>query len=91
MRLYRPPAGGGDQLFFGTYDDVTRRVAYSPLQKQSEFCAPCHQFSFWGTPIYESFAEWQASAYATQGCAMPGLPHAPDGSALFCPFPKWAA
>ncbi|MBI5389080.1 YjbQ family protein, partial [Candidatus Woesearchaeota archaeon] len=45
-------------MFFGTFDDVTRRVSYLELEKKSQFCAPCHQFSFWGTPIYESFKEW---------------------------------
>ena len=73
-RLYRPfPL---DQLFFGSLDDVTRRVSYLPLEKRSQFCAPCHQFSFWGTPIYESFAEWLASPYPAQDiecqtCHMP--------------------
>jgi hypothetical protein len=74
MRLYRPfPT---DQLFFGSLDDVTRRVSYLPLEKSSQFCAPCHQFAFWGTPIYESYAEWLASPYPAQGiecqtCHMP--------------------
>jgi len=67
MRLYRPQTGGAEQLFFGPFDDVTRRVAYSDLQKKSQFCAPCHQFSFWGTPIYGSFREWLESPYPAQG------------------------
>lgn len=74
MRLYRPYPG--DQIFFGTLDDVARRVSVLPLEKKSQFCAPCHQFSFWGTPIYESFKEWQESIYPRQGvecqtCHMP--------------------
>lgn len=74
MRLYRPFPG--DQLFFGSLDDVTRRVSNLPLEKSSHFCAPCHQFSFWGTPIYESYAEWLASPYPASGiecqtCHMP--------------------
>ena len=74
MRLYRPfPT---NQLFFGSLDDVTRRVSYLPLEKRSQFCAACHQLSFWGTPIYQSFAEWLASPYPGQGiecqtCHMP--------------------
>jgi nitrate/TMAO reductase-like tetraheme cytochrome c subunit len=79
-RLYRPSAT--TQIFFGTFDDVTRRVSYLALEKRSQFCAACHQFSFWGTPIYESFREWQESAYATQNihcqaCHMPtnGMPY----------------
>jgi hypothetical protein len=65
MRLYRP--FGADQLFFGSLDDVARRVSYLPLERKSQFCAPCHQFSFWGTPIYQSFQEWQESPYPAQG------------------------
>ena len=67
MRLYRPSTGGAEQLFFGPFDDVTRRVSYLALEKKSQFCAPCHQFSFWGTPIYESFREWLESPYPAQG------------------------
>jgi hypothetical protein len=66
----------GSVLFFGPLDDVTRRVSYLPLEKKSQFCAPCHQFSFWGTPIYQSFEEWLNSPYPAQGiecqtCHMP--------------------
>jgi hypothetical protein len=53
------------QIFFGPYDDVDAGSdTYLPLQRQSEFCAPCHTASFWGTPIYQSFAEWKASPYS---------------------------
>jgi hypothetical protein len=64
-RLYRPPPE--THMFWGTFDDVLRRVAYLELEKQSQFCAPCHQFSFWGTPIYQSFREWQESPYPAEG------------------------
>jgi hypothetical protein len=64
-RLYRPPAD--THMFFGPFDDVVRRVSYLELEKKSQFCAPCHQFSFWGTPIYESFNEWLQSPYPEQG------------------------
>lgn len=74
MRVYRP--FGADQIFFGSLDDVARRVSYLPLEKRSQFCAPCHQFAFWGTPIYQSYREWQESPYAAAGtecqtCHMP--------------------
>ena len=74
LRLYR--CYPGDQLFFGSLDDVVRRVSYLPLEQQSAFCAPCHQFSFGGTPIYQSFREWQESPYPSRGlecqsCHMP--------------------
>jgi len=63
--LNRPP--NDTHMFYGPFDDVTRRVSYLKLEKESQFCAPCHQFSFWGTPIYQSFNEWLASPYAEEG------------------------
>jgi Carboxypeptidase regulatory-like domain len=71
-RLYRPT--GGDQLFFGTFDDIPRRDTYLPLQKESAFCAPCHYGVFGGvvgvgsvangTVIYNSYGEWLKSPYS---------------------------
>ncbi|MFQ5810915.1 MAG: hypothetical protein ACE5JM_14960 [Armatimonadota bacterium] len=76
MRLYRP--SGGDDLFFGTFDDVTRRASYLPLQKESAFCAPCHFAVFWDTVVYNSYGEWLESPYSNpesgktcQDCHMP--------------------
>jgi hypothetical protein len=74
LRVLRPP--DGDNIFFGPYDDIPDPDTYLPLTQQSQFCAACHQFSFWGTPIYESYTEWLASPYADQGvtcqdCHMP--------------------
>ncbi len=74
QRMLRPPEG--EQIFFGPFDDIPDPDTYLPLISESAYCAPCHQFSFWGTPIYESFAEWLASPYAQQGitcqkCHMP--------------------
>jgi len=83
MRLYRPESGGAEQLFFGPFDDVTRRVSYLDLEKKSQFCAPCHQFSFWGTPIYESFREWLESPYPAQGIECQTCHMAPTGVDYF--------
>ena len=76
MRLYRPEEG--EQLFFGTLDDVTRRVSYLQLEKESAFCAPCHFGVFWDTVVYNSYGEWLASPYSDpntgqtcQACHMP--------------------
>jgi hypothetical protein len=80
-RFYRPPAG--THMFFGPFDDVTRRVSYSELETRSEFCAACHEFSFWGTPIYESFSEWQASPYPAQGIECQTCHMAPTGVDYF--------
>ena len=65
LRLFRPQ--GADNVFFGTLDDVTRRVSAMPLEQESEFCAPCHQFSFQGVPVFESYHEWLDSPYAAAG------------------------
>ncbi len=72
MRLYRPEEG--EQLFFGTFDDVARRVTYLPLEEESAFCAPCHYGVFGGVAghydvvggveIYNSYGEWLASPYS---------------------------
>jgi hypothetical protein len=76
LRLYRPEEG--QQLFFGNFDDVTRRVSYLPLEEESAFCAPCHFGDFWGTVIYDSYGEWLRSPYSDpetgqtcQDCHMP--------------------
>lgn len=74
QRMLRPPPG--DNIFFGPYDDIHDPDTYLPIISESAFCAPCHQFSFWGTPIYESYDEWLASPYAQanvtcQACHMP--------------------
>lgn len=66
------------QLFFGTFDDdnVPEEDTYLPLIEKSQWCASCHQFSFWGVPIYQSFKEWLVSPYPSLGiecqtCHMP--------------------
>jgi len=76
MRLYRPEEG--QQLFFGNFDDVTRRVSYLPLIEESAYCAPCHFGVFWDTVVYNSFGEWLESPYSDpetgktcQNCHMP--------------------
>jgi hypothetical protein len=76
MRLYRSE---GDQvLFFGTFDDVTRRVSRLPLEEESAFCAPCHFGVFWDVVVYNSYGEWLDSPYSDpdtgqtcQDCHMP--------------------
>jgi len=73
VRLYRP--NDGDQLFFGTFDDVTRPAdSRLPLLEESAFCAPCHYGIFAGVAgdmtvadgivIYNSFGEWLDSPYS---------------------------
>jgi len=80
----RPPQG--HQFFAGPLDDVAPgEDTYSPLQRQSQFCAPCHYGAFWDTLVYNSYGEWLASPYSDAGsgqtcqdCHMP-----PRGAAHF--------
>lgn len=81
QRLLRPPAG--DQIFFGPFDDIHDPDTYLPLTQESAFCAPCHQFSFWGTPIYESYNEWLASPYAAAGVTCQDCHMPPNGDSYF--------
>jgi len=75
----RPPEG--HQFFAGPLDDVAPgEDTYSPLQQQSQICAPCHFGVFWDTRIYNSFGEWLESPYSDpetgkvcQDCHMPPL------------------
>jgi hypothetical protein len=76
LKVLRPPRG--EQIFFGPYPDIHDPDTYLPLMSESALCAPCHQFSFWGTPIYTSYDEWLTSPYSDpdsgqtcQDCHMP--------------------
>lgn len=81
QRVLRPPPG--DNIFFGPFDDIPDPDTYLPLMDRSQYCAPCHQFSFWGTPIYESFEEWQDSPYAAAGVMCQDCHMAPNGDIYF--------
>jgi len=73
----RPPAG--HQFFAGPLDDVAPgEDTYTPVQRQSRYCAPCHFGIFWDTLVYNSFGEWLDSPYSNpvtgrtcQDCHMP--------------------
>ena len=89
MDVRRPwPGTDRYELFFGTFDDdnVPEEDTKLSLIAESQFCATCHQFSFWGTPIYQSYREWLESPYAEknvtcQMCHMPA-PSILDGEIL---------
>jgi hypothetical protein len=81
QRVLRPPQG--DNIFFGPYDDIHDPDTYLPLISQSAFCAPCHQFSMWGTPIYQSYDEWLASPFAEAGVTCQDCHMPPTGDAYF--------
>ena len=81
QRILRPPPG--DNIFFGPYDDIKDPDTRLPLISQSAYCAPCHQFSMWGTPIYQSFQEWLDSPYAEAGITCQKCHMPPNGDAYF--------
>ena len=80
-RILRPPAG--EDIFFGPYDDIKDPDTFLPAFSESQFCAPCHQFSFWGTPIYESYEEWLSSPYAEAGTTCQRCHMPPNGDSYF--------
>ena len=80
-RVLRPPPG--DNIFFGPYDDIHDPDTYLPLISESQYCAPCHQFDFWGTPIYESYEEWLASPYSDAGITCQDCHMPPSGDTQF--------
>lgn len=66
LRFARP--ADGSQIFFGPFNDVDAGPdTYLPLMKRSEICAPCHDATFWGIPVYSSFGEWLQSEYSRRG------------------------
>src|SRR5439155_5316139 len=59
--LLRP--ADGKQLFFGPLDDAVREgemFGYSPLYKQSRYCASCHEGVIYGVHVYGTYSEWLA-------------------------------
>jgi hypothetical protein len=65
LQLLRPTEG---QLFFGPLDDVDRgEDAYSPLYKESRYCASCHEGTVFGVHVYSTYSEWLASPARKEG------------------------
>jgi cytochrome c554/c'-like protein len=65
LELLRPHEG---QLIFGPLDDAARREnAASPFQRDSRFCASCHEGVVFGVSVYTTYSEWQASPAARGG------------------------
>jgi hypothetical protein len=68
LRLLRPPRQ--EQLFFGPLDDAFRegeQFAYSPLYKESRFCASCHEGTLFGVHVYGTYTEWLDSPARKKG------------------------
>src|SRR5205085_2029162 len=55
-------------LFFGSLDDVDRgEDAFSPLYRQSRYCASCHEGIVFGVHVYSTYSEWLESPARKQG------------------------
>jgi hypothetical protein len=85
LNLLRPArAKDGEeqrQLFFGPLDDVDRSDdAYSPLYKQSLYCASCHEGIVFGVPVYTTYSEWLASPAKRQGTQCQDCHMKPSGT-----------
>lgn len=65
LNVLRPAKG---QLFFGPLEDVDRGDdAALPLYRQSLYCASCHEGTVFGTHVYSTYSEWQASPARKDG------------------------
>jgi hypothetical protein len=65
LRLLRPAE---TQVFLGPLDDVDRgEDAYSPLYRDSRYCASCHEGVVFGVQVYGTYSEWLASPARREG------------------------
>jgi len=65
LKLLRPAEG---QLFFGPLDDVDRgEDAYSPLYRDSRYCASCHEGVVFGVHVYSTYSEWLETPARSEG------------------------
>jgi hypothetical protein len=77
LQLLRPEHG---QLFFGPLDDVDRgEDVYSPLYRQSRYCAPCHEGTVFGVHVYGTYSEWLESPARREGKQCQTCHMAPTG------------
>jgi hypothetical protein len=78
LRLLRPERG---QLFFGPLDDVDRgEDVYSPLYRQSRYCASCHEGTVFGVHVYGTYSEWLESPARREGKQCQTCHMAPTGT-----------
>jgi hypothetical protein len=77
LDLLRPRHG---QLFFGPLDDVDRQEdSYSPLYRQSRYCASCHEGVIFGIQVYSTYSEWLSSPARHRGQQCQSCHMAPTG------------
>jgi len=68
------------QIFFGPLDDVDRgEDTYSPLYRESRYCASCHEGVVFGVPVYTTYSEWLESPARKEGKQCQTCHMAPTG------------
>jgi hypothetical protein len=71
LKLLRPGPDADKtvhQLTFGPLDDVDRGDdTYSPLYRESRYCASCHEGTVFGVPVYTTYSEWLESPARRDG------------------------
>jgi hypothetical protein len=80
LKLLRPEQD--DLLTFGPLDDAVRpgeSFAYSPLYKESRYCASCHEGVIFGVHVYGTYTEWRESPAAAKGQQCQTCHMAPTG------------
>jgi hypothetical protein len=82
LSLLRPdPEGKHSQLFFGPLDDVDRgEDVASQFQRDSRYCAACHEGVVFGVPVYSTYSEWKASPAARAGTSCQSCHMTPTGT-----------
>jgi len=81
LMLLRP--AGQQQFFFGPLDDAVRpgeSFAYSPLYKESRYCASCHEGVVFGVHVYGTYSEWLQSPARAKGQQCQSCHMAPSGN-----------
>jgi hypothetical protein len=68
-RVYVGPRMNANLENFSNTNPPNSKITYSPVYERSDFCAPCHYGKFWDVAVYNSYGEWQASAYPGEGKA----------------------
>ena len=80
-RRYGPPQRDTGTTGQGDTDTPHGGVYRTTFFEKSEFCSACHQFTqdyaINGTPLQNTYVEWQASPQAAQGITCQGC-HMPD-------------
>lgn len=71
-----------DLLTFGPLDDAVRQgesFAFSPLYKESRYCASCHEGVIFGVHVYGTYSEWLQSPARARGQECQSCHMAPTG------------